>query len=221
MEITAHEAAFRSDDVFRSRGKFKILILGLGAIGSNLVLLLARNGFSDITGLDKDRVDNHNPGNQLYTLQDVGRSKAQVLRAKMIRELGAKISVHHMDVEKFPISKARRFDLIVDAFDNAPARETARLFGGADTTAVIHAGMSGDGFGEVKWDSVYSIPVDDGADGPDTCDYPLACNLVHLTVCVLCEVICKFVDDGLMVNAMITLKDLSVELIEVGHRRKP
>ncbi len=71
----------------------------------------------------------------------------------------------------------------------------------------LHAGLSAD-YAEVIWNEFYRVPseVND-----DVCDYPLARNLVMLTVAVACEAIASFIATKEQRNFTITLKDLSVQ----------
>jgi hypothetical protein len=71
----------------------------------------------------------------------------------------------------------------------------------------LHAGLSAD-YAEVIWNEVYRVPseVND-----EVCDYPLARNLVMLTVAVACEVIVSFVATAQKRNFTITQKDLTVQ----------
>ncbi|MEX0272018.1 hypothetical protein AB3R30_23105 [Leptolyngbyaceae cyanobacterium UHCC 1019] len=62
------------------------------------------------------------------------------------------------------------------------------------------------------WNDAYRVPsnVND-----DICDYPLARNLVMLTVAVACEAITSFVKTGEQRHFTITLKDLTIQSPEL------
>ena len=187
------------------------MVLGLGALGSNLVPLLVRNGFSNITGLDFDRIDRHNPANQYFTLTDVGRKKTAVLRNKVHRELGTQIAIIDRKIETINPNQLRSFDLILDTFDNWEARSwiqnACRELGVSDR--LLHLGMSDQGYSEIKWDNYYKIPEIE-ADQEDICEYPLACNLVYNTVSLSAEIICQYIDNGNQSNCTFTINDLSI-----------
>ncbi len=72
-------AAFRTPD--RRRGK--LLIAGLGSLGSVAALLLAPCSAGMVIA-DPDHVDAYNPVRQAYPLTAVGRPKAQALRAGLL-----------------------------------------------------------------------------------------------------------------------------------------
>lgn len=211
MEFLTHEKLFRTEEIMKLRSETNVLVLGLGALGSNLVPLLVRNGFLKITGLDFDRIDRHNPANQYFTLTDVGRKKTAILKNKIHRELGVQISIIDRKVETVNPSQFRSFDLIIDTFDNWEARsfiqKACRELGIAER--LLHMGMSDQGYSEIKWDNYYNIPKVE-AEQEDVCEYPLACNLVYNTVSLSAEVICQYIDNGNQNNCTFTINDLSI-----------
>jgi hypothetical protein len=72
-------AAFRTPG--QRRGK--LLIAGLGSLGSVAALLLARHSAAMVIA-DPERVDAYNPVRQAYPLAALGRPKAQALRAGLL-----------------------------------------------------------------------------------------------------------------------------------------
>ncbi len=97
--------------------------------------------------------------------------------------------------------------LIVDVFDNSTSRQSVKDYADRTGTPCLHAGLSAD-YAEVIWNEVYRVPSDVN---DDVCDYPLARNLVMLTVAVACEAIISFVATGEQRHFTITLKDLSIK----------
>lgn len=59
----------------------KITVIGAGAIGSFTVLSLAKMGFSDITVIDFDSIEEHNLNSQFYRFSDVRSKKVEALRS--------------------------------------------------------------------------------------------------------------------------------------------
>lgn len=57
----------------------KITVIGAGAIGSWVVLSLAKMGFQDITVYDHDKVDTVNLNSQFYPIHAVGEHKVESL----------------------------------------------------------------------------------------------------------------------------------------------
>lgn len=72
-----------------------IHIIGCGAIGSNLAVMLTKLGASKIVLWDFDTVEPHNVTNQSYTQDDIGKSKAIAL-SKQLNKInpGCKVIVH-------------------------------------------------------------------------------------------------------------------------------
>ena len=71
----------------------KVTVIGAGATGSWLVLMLAKLGIQDITVYDFDKVEEHNIPNQLYGIQNVGEYKVMALREIIKEQTGTEINV--------------------------------------------------------------------------------------------------------------------------------
>lgn len=208
-----HEINYRSTDAFKKMEKTKICICGAGAIGSNLINNLLRQGISNITAIDMDRVEAKNTATQIYTLRDVGQKKTAALKSLMHQATRKIVDVVDKELRQNNATKLLKgYDLVIDAFDNWKSRESVQRACTKLKIPCVHAGMSDDGFSEIKWNEVYSIPKIE-VEQDDICDYPLAANLVHLTVSVLSEVVIQFITTGNKVNREITLKDISIHTI--------
>jgi hypothetical protein len=68
-------------------------------------------------------------------------------------------------------------------------------------------GLASD-YAEVIWNDIYRVP---SPANDDICDYPLARNLVMLTIAVACEVIITFIASGQRQNFTVTLGDFAVK----------
>ncbi|MFW5793981.1 MAG: ThiF family adenylyltransferase [Bacillota bacterium] len=207
-----HETLFRSEEIMEKRSNLKVFVLGLGALGSNLIPFLIRNGYKNITGIDFDRIEKHNIGNQFYSQQEVGRKKSQILKNKIYRELGIAIDTIDKKIQEVSSSYLEGYDLFVDTFDNWESRgyfqELWRKFF-KDSSDLIHSGMSPTGYSQIKWDENYNIPKD-YKEELDVCDYALSCNLVYFTVSLLSESINTFCDKNLKTDYSFTLNDLKI-----------
>lgn len=101
----------------------KILIGGIGGIGSWTAVLLNRAGFTPIC-FDDDSVEEYNLGGQLYLNNAVGQSKINAL-SEIIGKLGFQNRFNgfsqkiHKDT---PISYMK--PIVISAFDNMLARKT-------------------------------------------------------------------------------------------------
>lgn len=61
-----------------------IAIIGLGNIGSNAAIVLARLGLRNFILIDHDHVEAHNLSSQSYTVKDNGKSKAESLAKQLM-----------------------------------------------------------------------------------------------------------------------------------------
>lgn len=203
-----HEINYRSSSSFKKMQSSKITVCGAGALGSNLINILCRQGYENISVIDMDRVEKHNIATQLYTLRDVGQKKANALKGLMLQSLKSKINSIDKELVSGNSNKLLSgSDLVVDVFDNWKSRKLIFNYCFENNIPCVHAGMSDDGFSEIKWSEQYKIPNKE-VEQEDVCDYPLAANLVHFTTAVLAEVITQFVTSGIKLNRDFTLKDI-------------
>lgn len=75
------------EDVFNQIKESKVLLIGVGGVGSYALEALVRNGFTHITIVDYDKIDITNLNRQLITnINNIGHSKVieGILRAKSI-----------------------------------------------------------------------------------------------------------------------------------------
>lgn len=204
-----HEEILRGDNLTQMLAEKHITICGGGALGSNLVDMLARQGFSSLRVIDKDRVETHNINTQTFDEADVGALKATAIQTKAFKATGIEIEAEGKELKKGTIKKLfKGTSLVVDCFDNSASRQLVQEYCRANNVPCLHAGLEAE-YGEVVWDAVYTIP-DDG--GEDICDYPLARNLVMLVVAMTSEEIVDFClsDEPRFESRCITLKDLAI-----------
>lgn len=100
----------------------KILLVGVGGVGSYALETLVRNGFTNITIIDYDKIDITNLNRQLITNnQNIGHSKviAGILRSKSINPDilidGIENKLTETNIEEI---LALNFDYIIDACDD-------------------------------------------------------------------------------------------------------
>jgi len=207
MTFLHHEQNYRGKDTLEKIKVFPICICGIGAIGSNLAENLIRQGFGNLTVIDKDRIEERNINTQIWTRDDIGRLKTDALVYQSFRI--AKIQIHAIpktleskNLAKFITPNA----FVVDAFDNSESRKAVKDFCLKAGIDCLHIGFSGD-YGEVIWNEDYRIPDDKGV---DDCDYPLARNLILLLIAVASEVIIKYVVSRIKENYTVTLGDFHI-----------
>ncbi|MCA9670214.1 MAG: ThiF family adenylyltransferase [Myxococcales bacterium] len=204
-----HELIFRGEDVMQRLAETHIVVCGAGAVGSNLVETLARQGAATITVIDKDRVEEHNISTQVWLEEDVGAKKVDALKNRVYDATGSEIEGVGRTLEQANVKKLLAdADLVVDGFDNHASRALVSEHCRAAALPCLHVGLAAD-YAEVLWNEGYTVPRDP-PDGPDVCDYPMARNLITLAVSLAAEVIVRFVADGSREAYTLTLGDLRV-----------
>lgn len=202
MSYQFHESLYRTSEVMERLKTRKITLCGAGALGANLAETLARMGCQALTVIDKDRVEERNLSTQPWQKSDVGSPKAKILANSLFRAVGATVTPVCQELTAANADKLLKgAELVVDCFDNSPSRGLLKGRG-----EVLHAGLAAD-YAEVIWDDLYTVP---SAAQDDICDYPLARNLVLLTVAVTSEVIVGWVAMGEKRSFSLTLGDLRV-----------
>ena len=68
-----------------NKNEAEIHLIGVGAIGSNVLNQLVRLGFNNIHIYDFDIVNEHNITNQLYTHEDIGKNKVDAIEAYVMK----------------------------------------------------------------------------------------------------------------------------------------
>ncbi|ACC81736.1 ThiF family adenylyltransferase [Nostoc punctiforme] len=208
MSIFFHEQLYRTKAVMAKLKNYPIIICGAGALGANIAENLARSGFDKLTVIDRDRIEERNLSTQPYYRPDVGAFKAKILANNLYRAIGTKVDAKTKELTPANATQLLKdSQLIVDVFDNSVARQAVKDYAQQLSIPCLHAGLSTD-YGEVIWNEFYRVPseVND-----DVCDYPLARNLVMLTVAVACEAIVSFIAIAELRNFSITQKDLTVQ----------
>lgn len=207
-----HEQLYRTEAVIAKLSDYPVTICGAGALGANLAENLARAGFGKLKIIDRDRIEERNLSTQPYYRSDVGAFKAKILANHLYRAIGTKVEAETKELTAVNAAQLLRDSgLIVDVFDNSISRQAVKEYSDRTGTPCLHAGLAAD-YAEVIWNGVYRVPSDVN---DDVCDYPLARNLVMLTVAVTCEDIVSFITTGEQRHFTITLKDLRVQLLNL------
>ena len=210
-----HEAAYRGVQFLDKRKVIDLRFMGVGALGSWLADVLARQGYENMTLLDRERVESENFGTQNYGKSDVSRSKAIQCSHGIMRRLGVKSTPIHKQLSNMNAhTLVKGADLVVDLFDNIESRALVKQNCESLNIPCLHGGLSSTGFAEVKWNDDYIIidKIDTTPAITTPCDYPMASNLVHFTVSILAEVINKYVDENIKEYVEFTLKDMNVDI---------
>ena len=101
-----------------------VAVCGLGGLGSNIAIALARAGIGKLILIDFDKVDITNLHRQQYKANQIGMRKTEALR-KNLKEINPylKTELHTVCIDE---SNAKGLlsdaDIICEAFDNAEAK---------------------------------------------------------------------------------------------------
>jgi molybdopterin/thiamine biosynthesis adenylyltransferase len=206
-----HERMYRGADRVDRLASVPLTLCGAGALGSLLADNLARQGLRQWKVIDRDRVEEHNVGSQLYGEAEVGAWKVEALRGRLFRSVGVEIEAVAKELtERNGRSLLKGSGIVLDAFDNSAARGLVQDQCRAAGLPCLHAGLFAD-YAEVIWDERYRVPRDVAG---DVCDYPLARNLVILAVAVASESLFRFVLDGIKEDWSVTLRDFAIRRFE-------
>lgn len=125
----------------------KILVVGAGGIGCELLKNLVLSGFVDIHLIDLDTIDVSNLNRQfLFRSHHVGQSKALVAKEiAMGFNPKARIVAHHGNIKSshFGLEYFQQFTLVLNALDNVDARKHVNRLCLATNTPLVESGTTG------------------------------------------------------------------------------
>ena len=108
-------------DIYRRMKNAHAAVAGLGGLGSNVAVMLARAGIGSLHLVDFDRVDGSNLNRQIYRMKHLGRLKTEAL-SEEIREINPYIKIK-ADTVKVTAQNVkaifRKDGIICEAFDVA------------------------------------------------------------------------------------------------------
>ncbi len=207
-----HEQLYRGRESMALLAEVSVTLCGAGALGSNLADNLVRQGFRHLCAIDRDRVEEHNINTQIYGEEDVGMWKTDVLANRLFCSVGVEIEPFRKELTDRNVRKLLSgSDIVIDTFDNSDSRALVQRHCRATGLQCLHVGLF-ENYGEVVWDSQYRVPED--VDEADACDYPLARNLVLITVSVAAESLIRFALDAREESWSVTLGDFAVRPLD-------
>ena len=188
-----HEQLYRGPEPVARLAALRVTLCGAGAVGSNLADNLVRQGLAHLRVIDHDRVEEHNVSTQLYGEGEVGAWKVEALRNRLFRTAGVEVEPVRKELtEQNAKQLLGESDLILDAFDNTRSRQLVQDQCRVAKAPGLHVGLYAD-YCEVIWDEHYRVPRDVAG---DVCDYPLARNLVLLSITWASEAVMRFAATG-------------------------
>ncbi len=131
-----------------------VAIAGLGGLGSNVAVMLARAGVGSLHLVDFDRVDGSNLNRQIYKMKHLGMEKTEALTEE-IREINPyiKISTDNVKVTEENAGEIFAADTIIceafDAAENKAMLVSTLLSELPEAVIVAGSGMAGLGSGNL------------------------------------------------------------------------
>uniref|UniRef100_A0AAQ6AG13 SUMO-activating enzyme subunit 2 n=1 Tax=Amphiprion ocellaris TaxID=80972 RepID=A0AAQ6AG13_AMPOC len=125
----------------------KVLVVGAGGIGCELLKNLVLTGFKNIEVIDLDTIDVSNLNRQfLFQKKHVGKSKAQVAKESALQFCpSANITAYHDSIMNpdYNVEFFRKFMLVMNALDNRAARNHVNRMCLAADIPLIESGTAG------------------------------------------------------------------------------
>ena len=122
-QVFARFSMLVGEDNIKKLQYSKIIIFGVGGVGSYTVEALARSGVGHITMVDFDEISESNINRQLHSLHStIGKSKTEVMKARIFDinpecevKLIKQLIYTYEDIEK--IFENQKYDFVIDAID--------------------------------------------------------------------------------------------------------
>lgn len=110
-----------TQEKMRNLKKKKVLVCGVGGVGSFVAEALVRSGIKNITICDFDVIDETNLNRQLMTTKDnIGEAKVDVLKKRLESISDAKVvTINKFIDESFKLNK---YDYVVDCIDSLSSK---------------------------------------------------------------------------------------------------
>ncbi|KAG7251052.1 hypothetical protein CRUP_015067, partial [Coryphaenoides rupestris] len=125
----------------------RVLVVGAGGIGCELLKNLVLTGFKNIEAIDLDTIDVSNLNRQfLFQKKHVGKSKAQVAKESVLQFCpSANITAYHDSIMNpdYNVEFFRNFVLVMNALDNRAARNHVNRMCLAADIPLIESGTAG------------------------------------------------------------------------------
>uniref|UniRef100_A0A8W7P367 SUMO-activating enzyme subunit n=1 Tax=Anopheles coluzzii TaxID=1518534 RepID=A0A8W7P367_ANOCL len=125
----------------------KVLVVGAGGIGCEILKNLVLTGFTDIEIIDLDTIDVSNLNRQfLFHKEHVGKSKANVARESALAfNPNAKIKAYHDSIttNNYGVNFFQQFSIVLNALDNRAARSHVNRLCLTADVPLIESGTAG------------------------------------------------------------------------------
>lgn len=185
----------QSEEINDKLENAKVVILGVGGLGSNVAHMLARLGVGKLIIYDFDIVEPSNLNRQHYGVSDIGKMKAETTAVR-IKELlpYAKIEPRNELVDENVLSSVyEEGDIFIEAFDTVSSKVMAYdFFAGREKPYICTTGVAGPS-GELTRRDLGHIHVVGDFQGEDRndCYIPKVMAIAAMECSVVLELILK------------------------------
>lgn len=208
MNTLVHEQEYRGKGLLDKIAKAKFTVCGCGAVGSNLIDNMVRQGFKNITVIDMDRVEDHNRHTQIWDRRANGQLKVAMMKNHAYTAMGVQIESISQKLEEKNIKRLLADSIVIDGFDNSESRTLVTNHCKENNIECLHVGLF-QNYTEIVWNESYNPPQNvEGA--LDVCEYPLARNVILVAVALATESLIRYLDDGTKESIVFTLRDMKV-----------
>ena len=134
-------------DIAKKLKKAKVCILGLGGLGSNVAVLLARSRIGYLKLIDFDVVEASNLNRQQYRISHIGIKKTEAIKT-IIKEINPFVEIDTLDIKvdrENILSVVGDIGIVVEAFDRAETKAMAieELLTNKNKIVISASGMAG------------------------------------------------------------------------------
>ncbi|CAJ0768845.1 14710_t:CDS:10 [Entrophospora sp. SA101] len=147
MTRNSHLNTILGSELFEKISKCRVLMVGAGGIGCELLKNLVMSGFQEIELIDLDTIDLSNLNRQfLFQKQHIKKSKAEVARESALKfNPNVNITSHHANIKdlQFNLEWFKSFDIVMNALDNLDARRHVNKMCLAANVPLIESGTEG------------------------------------------------------------------------------
>ncbi|WP_227861961.1 MULTISPECIES: thiamine biosynthesis protein ThiF [unclassified Clostridioides] len=146
-ELESLLIARHTPNVHNKLKKGRVAILGLGGLGSNIAISLARIGVGELLLIDYDVVEPSNLNRQQYFIDDIGKLKTDAM-VENITKINpfVKLKTQNVFLNKYDMDVLKEADLIIEAFDDASCKAQVcnyTLLNLKDKYLIASSGMAG------------------------------------------------------------------------------
>lgn len=199
----------------------KIVIVGVGALGSHVALFLRNLDLQTaspgevykLVVLDFDRIEHKNTLSQFHAKTGVGKNKALSLQQTLNFLFGVRVdAVPH----KLTKDNARELlggaALVIDCLDNGASRRVVQSITRELKVPCLHGALAADGvLGRVVWDDKFVID-DEAEQGAATCEDGEHLPFIGMVAAQLARSAQEFLKSGRQLSYQIVSRGLAIYL---------